>query len=121
LQGHLKFDDLAFIAGSSKYSTNKPLSLLLNKILTAAKEKFQMYCAITYARNGINQMSILKNSKELLTNLKAQNFSQINIVIASKCMTFRPFTLSIIPHEKLRYSLFDIIDNCFLNKNGKRK
>jgi hypothetical protein len=69
-----------YIAGSSKCST-KPLSLLLTNILTAVKE---------YARNGVNQMWILKNSKELLANLKTQNFSQINSI---KHMTFRPFTL----------------------------
>jgi hypothetical protein len=63
-------------AGSSKCST-KPLSLLLTKILTVV-EKLQTYCAITYARSGVSQMWILKNSKELLANLKAQNFSHIN-------------------------------------------
>jgi hypothetical protein len=59
-----------YIAGSSKCST-KPLSLLLTNILTAVKEKLQTYCATTYARSGVNQMWILKNSKELLANLKA--------------------------------------------------
>jgi hypothetical protein len=28
---------------------------------------------------------------------------------------------TIIPYDKLKYRLFDIIDNCFYNKNGKRK
>jgi hypothetical protein len=36
-------------------------------------------------------------------------------------MTFRPFTLATIPHDKLKSRLLDIIDNCFSNKNGKRK
>jgi hypothetical protein len=31
---------------------NVPLSLI--KILTAVKEKFQVYCATTYARSGVN-------------------------------------------------------------------
>jgi hypothetical protein len=43
----------------------------LPNILTAVKDKRQMYCATTYARNGVNQMWILENSKELLANLKA--------------------------------------------------
>jgi hypothetical protein len=73
-----------YMAGSSKCSI-KPLSLLLTKILTAAKA----YCATTYARSGVNQIWILKNSKELLANLKAHNFSQIHSV---KSTTFRPFT-----------------------------
>jgi hypothetical protein len=78
-----------YIAGSSKCST-KPLSLLLTKILTAVKEKLQTYCATTYAKNGVNQMWILKNSKELLANLNAQNCSQMNSI---KMYDFRPFTM----------------------------
>jgi hypothetical protein len=65
-----------YISGSSKCT--KPLSLLFTNVLTAVKEKLQTYCATTYDRSGVNQMWILKNSKELLANLKAQNFSQIN-------------------------------------------
>jgi hypothetical protein len=34
----------------------KPLSILLAKILTAVKERHQMYCATEYARSGVNQM-----------------------------------------------------------------
>jgi hypothetical protein len=86
------------------------LSLLLTNILTAVKEKLQTYCAITYARSGVNQMWIPKNSNELLANLKAQNFSQINSI---KTYDF--------PHDELKSRLLDIIDNCFVNKNGKRK
>jgi hypothetical protein len=81
-----------YIAGSSKCST-KHLSLLLTNILIAVKEKLQTYCATTYARSGLNQMWILKNSKELLANLKAQNFSHMNSI---KHMTFRPFTLPLL-------------------------
>ena len=105
-----------YIVGSSKCST-KPLSLLLTKMLTAVKEKLQTYCATTYARSGVNQMWILKNSKELLVNLKSQNFSQINSI-----KTYDFSTLyTTIPHDKLKTRLFDIIDSCFFNKNGKRK
>jgi hypothetical protein len=46
--------------------------MLLTKILTAVKEKLQTCCATTYSRSGVNQMWILKNSKELLANLDAQ-------------------------------------------------
>jgi hypothetical protein len=64
-------------------------------------------------------MWILKNSKELLANPKAQNFSQIN---ACNTKTYDFSTLySTIPHEKLKSRLFDIIDYCFFNKNRKRK
>ena len=53
-----------FIAGSSKCST-KPLSILLTKLLTHIKQGLQKYCKTAYSRSGINQMWILKNSKEL--------------------------------------------------------
>ena len=105
-----------YIAGSSKCST-KPLSLLLTKLLTAIKESLQRYCSTTYSRSGVNQMWILKNSKELLDNLKSREFSKIDCI-----KTYDFSTLyTTIPHDKLKSRLFEIIDNCFLNKNGTRK
>jgi hypothetical protein len=62
-----------FIAGSKKCST-KLLSVFLTKILTAVKERLQMYCATVYARSEVNQMWILKNLKELLESLKSPIF-----------------------------------------------
>ena len=59
-----------YIAGSSKCST-KHLSLLITKILTTFKVQLQTYCETTYARCGVNQMWILKTSKEFLVNLKS--------------------------------------------------
>jgi hypothetical protein len=97
------------ISGPSKCLT-KPLSLLLTKILTAVKEKLQTYCATTNARNIVNQMWILKNSKELLANLKAQNLSQ------NSTQTYDFSTLcTTIPYEKLKSRFFYVIDNCFVN------
>jgi hypothetical protein len=93
-----------YIAGSSKCST-KPLFLLLTNILAAVKEKLQMYCATTYARSGVNQMWILKNSKELVANLKAQNFSQINSIKTYDFSTI----YTTIPHDKLKSRLLDIL------------
>ena len=58
-----------YIAGSAKCST-KPLSQILTRILTAVKEGLQKYCDTAYARSGVNQMWILKNSKELLEKPK---------------------------------------------------
>jgi hypothetical protein len=105
-----------YIAGSSKCST-KPLSLLLTKLLTAIKESLQRYCSTAYSRSGVNQMWILKNSKELLENLKSHDFSKIDSI---KTYDF-PTLYTTIPHNKLKYRLFQIIDDCFLNKNGIRK
>merc|ERR1712148_15503 len=107
---------MGYIAGSSKCST-KPLSILLTKILTAVKEKLQQYCTVAYSRSGVNQMWILKNSKQLLENLKTPHFSQIHSI-----KTYDFSTLyTTIPHTKLKDRLFGIIDNCFFTKNGTRK
>ena len=64
-----------YIAGSAKCST-KPLT----QILTAVKEGLQKYCDTAYARRGAKQMWILKNSKELLENLKAQSLHSVNSI-----------------------------------------
>ena len=105
-----------YIAGSSKCST-KPLSVLLTKILTVIKEKLQQQCTTAYSRSGVNQMWILKNSKQLLENLQTRHLSKIHSI-----KTYDFSTLyTTIPHTKLKERLFGIIDNCFLTKNGTRK
>lgn len=81
-------------AGSSKCST-KPLSFLLTTILTVVKEKLQEYCTTIYSRSGVNQMWIIKNSKELLVPLRSQNFIKINSI-----KTYDYSTLyTTIPHD----------------------
>jgi hypothetical protein len=57
-------------------------------------------------------MWILKNSKELLENSKSHDFSKIDSI---KTYDF-PTLYTTIPHNKLKSRLFQIIDNCFLNK-----
>jgi hypothetical protein len=61
-------------------------------------------------------MWILKNSKELLENLKCYDFSKIDSI-----KTYDFSTLYTIPHNKLKSRLFQIIDNCFLNQIGTKK
>ena len=75
-----------------------PLSQILTRILTAVKEGLQKYCDIACARNGVNQMWILKNSKELLENLKAQSLHSVNSV---KSFDFSTLDTT-IPHDKLK-------------------
>ena len=82
-----------FIAGSSKCST-KPLSILLAKLLTHIKQGLQKYCEASYARSGVNQMWILKNSKELLEHLQSPNFNHITSI---KSFVFSTL-YTIIPH-----------------------
>jgi hypothetical protein len=55
--------------------------------------------------------------KELLENLKSHIFSKIDSI-----KTYDFSTLyTTIPHNKLKFQLFQIIDNCFVNKNGTWK
>ena len=68
-----------YIAGSSTCST-KELSIHLTKIMSAVKEGQQKYCETVYSRSGINHMWILKNSKDLLDNLKSRSFSQVSSI-----------------------------------------
>ena len=86
-----------YIAGSSTCST-KELSIHLTKILSTVKEGQQKYCETVYSRSGINHMWILKNSKDLLDNLKSRSFSQV-----SSIKTFDFSTLyTTLPHDKLK-------------------
>ena len=68
-----------FIAGSAKCST-KPLSKLLTTILTTVKDGLKKFCDKIYSRSGINQMWILKNSKELLDNFNSNSLSSIHSI-----------------------------------------
>ena len=102
-----------FIAGSSKCST-KPLSILLTKLLTHIKQGLQKYCETAYSRSGINQMWILKSSKELLDHLKSPNF---NLITNIKSFDFSTLYTT-IPHKKLKSRLATIIRNSFIHKNG---
>ena len=105
-----------FIAGSSKCST-KPLSIILTKLLTHIKQGLQKYCETAYLRSGVNQMWILKNSKELLDHLKSPNF---NLITNIKSFDFSTLYTT-IPHQKLKSRLATIIRNSFLHKNGNRR
>ena len=105
-----------FIAGSSNCST-KPLSSLLTKLLTHNKQGLQKYCETAYSRSGINQMWILKNSKELLDHLKSPNF---NLITNIKFFDFSTLYTT-IPHQKLKSRQATIIRNPFIHKNGNRR
>jgi hypothetical protein len=105
-----------FIAGSAKCSTKK-LSQLLTIILSKIKEGLHKYCDTIYSRSGVNQMWILKNSKELLESIHKYSNTKINAL-----KTFDFSTLyTTIPHSKLKKRLAAIIHNAFVSKNGKQK
>ena len=97
---------------SSTCST-KELSIHLTKILSAVKEGQQKYCETVYSRSGINHMWILKNSKDLLDNLKSRSFSQV-----SSIKTFDFSTLyTTLPHDKLKTRLKETIHKAFSHRN----
>ena len=101
-----------YIAGSSTCST-KELSIHLTKILSAVKEGQQKYCETVSSRSGINHMWILKNSKDLLDNLKSRSFSQV-----SSIKTFDFSTLyTTLPHDKLKTRLKKTIHKAFSHRN----
>ena len=104
-----------FIAGSSKCTT-KRLSQLLTIILTTIKNGLFRYCDKVYETSGLNQMWILKNSKELLLNFKDRK---------NKYRSIRTFDFSTlyttIPHDKLKTRLSSLVKQAFLYKNGSRR
>jgi hypothetical protein len=62
-------------------------------------------------------MWILKSAKDLLENLKSHGFSRIDSI---KRYDFNTLYTT-LPHNKLKSRVLQIIDNCFLNKNGTWK
>jgi hypothetical protein len=50
----------------------------LSNDVGSVKEGQQKYCETVYSRSGINHMWILKNSKDLLDNLKSRSFSRVS-------------------------------------------
>ena len=75
-----------------------------------------MYCETAYSRSGVNQMWILKNSKELLEHLKSPNFNNITSIKSFDFSTL----YTTIPHDKLKSRLASIIRNSMF-KNGNRR
>ena len=106
-----------FIAGSSSCST-KPLSKLTS-ILTTIKEGLQKYCDIVYSHSGINQMWILKNSKQLLDSIQTNSITSINSIKTFDFSTLYYYTT--IPHDKLKSRLTAIVHQAFCFKNGKKR
>ena len=79
---------------------------------------FYIICNITdYSRSGINQMWILKNSKELLEHLKSPTFNRVTSIKSFDFSTL----YTTIPHQKLKERLTSIIRNAFIFKNGNRR
>jgi hypothetical protein len=90
---------------------------LLTCILSTVKTGIQSYCNISYSRGGVNQMWILKNSKYLLEYIQSRSLSSCNSI-----RTFDFSTLyTTIPHSKLKNKLRELVQLCFIKKNGQRR
>ena len=98
-----------YFAGSAKCSTIS-LSKLLTCILSVVKTGLQSYCDTSYRRGGVNQMRILKNTKDLLENIQSRTLSS--------CYSINTFDFStlytIIPHSKLKDGLGELVQLCFI-------
>jgi hypothetical protein len=73
--------------------------------MSAVKEGQQKYYETVYSRSGINHMWILKNSKDLLDNLKSRSFSQVSSIKTFDCSTI----YTTLPHDKLKTRLKETI------------
>ena len=72
----------------------------------------QSYCDTSYSNGGVNQMRILKNSKDLLEYIQSRSFSSCNSI-----KTFDFSTLyTNIPHSKLKDILRELEQLCFIKK-----
>jgi hypothetical protein len=105
-----------YIVGSNKCST-KPLSKLLTCILSAVKTGLQSYCDTSYSSGGMNQMWILKNSKNLLEYIQSMSLSSCNSI---KTLDFSTLYTT-IPHSKLKEKLRELVQLFFIRKNGQRR
>jgi hypothetical protein len=72
---------------------------------------------LSYSRGGVNQMWILKTSKDLLEYIQSRSLSSCNSI-----KTFVFSTLyTTIPHSKLKDKLRELVQLCFMTKNGQRR
>ena len=72
------------------------------------KDGLKKYSDVIYSHSGINQMWILKNTKELLDNLQSHSYDFSTLYTT-------------IPHTKLKSRLSELIRNEFKCKDGKKR
>jgi uncharacterized membrane protein (DUF485 family) len=70
-----------------------------------------------FAKCGVNQMWILKTSKDLLEYIQYRSLSSCNSI---KTFDFSTLYTS-IPHSKLKDRLRELVQLCFIKKNGQRR
>ena len=83
-------------------------------MLSAVKTGLQSYCDTSYSRGGVNQIWIMKNSKDLLEYIQSRSLSSCNSI-----KTFDFSTLyTTIRHSKLKDRVREFVRLCFITKNG---
>ena len=96
-----------FIANSSS-STTTELSKLLTSCLTAVKNQVIRYCEKVYEWSGKNLFWSIKNSGEVLNNLKSRGFR------ATSLSTYDFSTLyTTLPHNLIKEKLINLIEWTF--------
>ena len=88
-----------------------------HKLLWHINQGLQKYCETAFSRSGINQMWILKNSKELLEHPKSPTFNHVTSIKSFDFSTL----YTTIHHQKLKDRLTNIIRNAFIFKSGNRR
>jgi hypothetical protein len=107
-----------YIAGSVECST-KFLTKLLTYMymLSAVKTGLQNYCDTSCSRDGVTRMWILKNSKDLLVHIQSRSLFSCNSI---KTFNFSALYTT-IPSSKLKDILRELVQLCFIKKNGQRR
>ena len=93
-----------FFANSSSCTTTE-LSKLFTSCLTAVKNHVIRYCEKVYERSGKNLFWSIKNSGEVLNNLKSRGFR------ATSLSTYDFSTLyTTLPHNLIKEKLINLIE-----------
>ena len=89
----------------------------INIYVISGQNGLQSYCDTSCSRDGVTQMWILKNSKDLFVHIQSRSLFS--------CNSIKTFNLSalctIIPYSKLNDILRELVQLCFTKKNGQRR
>ena len=89
----------------------------MNSIWAILSTGLQSYCDTSYSRGCVNQMWILKNSKDLVEYIQSRSLSSCNSI-----KTFNFSTLyRTLPHSKMKDKLRELVQLCFIKKNDQRR
>jgi len=90
---------------------------IINMYSIGGQNGMQCYCDTSYSRGGVNQMWILQNSKDLLEYIQSRPLSSCNNI---KSFDFSTIYRT-IPYSKLKDKLWELVQLCFIKKNGQRR